>query len=426
MILAPGHFHAALIHKQMVPGVHTRVYVYAPLDADLLDHLGRMVAFNARTTDPTTWEVDVRAGGDHLGRFLQEQPGNAVVVAGRNRPKIDLILAAVSCGLHVLADKPWVIDSADFPKLEEVLRQADLREVVAWDMMTERYEVTTVLQRELIRDPDVFGSQLPGTPDDPGLTLESVHHLKKTVAGAPLTRPAWWFDPREAGPALADVGTHLADLAMWLLFPDRPIDHRRDIQILDAVAWPTPLDRSQFTALTGLADFSPGLPISGDHLLYQGNGTVTYRLRGVHVRLTVLWDYDPPPGGADTHEAVARGTVSRIEVRPGGGRPELYVTATDPSHHGELLARVARRCQGWQGRYPGVAVRDLRDCIHVEVPDHLRAGHEAHFASVVRDFAYYFHNPRQVPLWEGPNLLARYYLTTRAAELARAKQRQGA
>ena len=90
MTLAPGHFHAALVHKQMVPGVHPRVHVYAPLDADLLAHLDRVAAFNARADDPTAWELDVRAGGDYLGRFLREQPGNTVVIAGRNRPKIDL------------------------------------------------------------------------------------------------------------------------------------------------------------------------------------------------------------------------------------------------------------------------------------------------------------------------------------------------
>jgi predicted dehydrogenase len=424
MTLAPGHFHAALVHKQPAPWVHPRVHVYAPLDADLLAHLARVAGFNSRPDDPTTWEVDVRAGGDYLRRFLQEQPGNTAVIAGRNRAKIDLILSALTNGIHVLADKPWVIDPADFPKLEEAFRQADLRDLVAWDMMTERYEITSVLQRELMRDPDVFGKPLAGTPDAPGLALEGVHYLKKTVAGAPLTRPVWWFNSDEAGPALADVGTHLADLALWLLFPDRAVDHRTDVEVLDASAWPTPLDREQFAALTGVADFPSDLPnLDGDRLLYAGNGTATVRLRGVHVRLTALWDYEAEPGGGDTHEAVARGTVGRVEVRPvAGGRPELSVVAADPARHAEVFAAVERRCRGWQDQYPGVAARDLGDRIHVEVPDALRVGHEAHFASVVREFAYYFHNPRQVPAWEVPNLLTRYYLTTRAAELARARQ----
>lgn len=300
MTVAPGHFHAALVQKHAVPGVHHRAYVYAPLDDDLVAHLGRVASFNSRADNPTAWELDVRAGGDYLGRMLREQPGNAVVVAGRNRGKIDLILAAVSNGLHVLADKPWVIDPADFPKLEQVQREADLRDVFAWDVMTERHEAATALQRDLVADPDVFGSLILGTPDEPALTLESTHYLKKTVAGAPLRRPAWWFDPAEAGSALADVGTHLADLAFWLLFPDEPIDYRQEVAVLDAAAWPTPLHRGHFTALTGLADVPPGLPMqpSGEWLLYHGNGTATFTVRGVHVRLTVLWDYEPQGRGA--------------------------------------------------------------------------------------------------------------------------------
>jgi hypothetical protein len=86
------------------------------------------------------------------------------------------------------------------------------------------------------------------------------------------------------------------------------------------------------------------------------------------------------------------------------------------------MAAVSRRCQGWQGHFPGVSAHDLGDRVHVEVPDHLRVGHEAHFASVVREFASYFHNPRQVPDWEHTNLLTKYYLTTRATQVARAKQ----
>jgi predicted dehydrogenase len=52
-----------------------------------------------------------------MERMLRERPGNVVVLSGRNRGKIDRILAAVESGLHVLADKPWVISAADLPKI---------------------------------------------------------------------------------------------------------------------------------------------------------------------------------------------------------------------------------------------------------------------------------------------------------------------
>jgi hypothetical protein len=72
--------------------------------------------------------------------------------------------------------------------------------------------------------------------------------------------------------------------------------------------------------------------------------------------------------------------------------------------------------------FPGVAARDLGDRVRVEVPDHLRVGHEAHFAAMVGEFARHFRNPRQVPACEGVNLLTKYFLTTRAIEIARVKQ----
>src|SRR5215207_9504566 len=193
--IAPGHFHAALVQKEMLPGVDPHVHVYAPHGPDLTAHLDRISRFNSRAERPTTWVTTVHAGPDWLDRFLAERPGNVVVLAGRNRPKIDLILAAVSNGYCVLADKPWVIEPADFPKLERVLAEADRNGVFAWDVMTERWEATTRLQRELIHNPDVFGPPLTGTAEEPALHLESVHYLAKQVAGAPLRRPAWWFDP---------------------------------------------------------------------------------------------------------------------------------------------------------------------------------------------------------------------------------------
>jgi len=53
-----------------------------------------------------------------MSAMLGEHRGNIVVFTGKNRAKIDRILAALRAGLNVLADKPWIITSADLPKLE--------------------------------------------------------------------------------------------------------------------------------------------------------------------------------------------------------------------------------------------------------------------------------------------------------------------
>src|SRR5438445_9021313 len=149
MTLDPGHFHAALVQKEMYPGVSRKVDVYASLGTDLIDHLARVSRFNTRKENPTAWELEVHTGPDFLERMCRERPGNAVVVSGRNRGKIGRIQASLDAGLHALVDKPWILEAPDLPKLERALTTAEERGLVALDIMTERFEVTTQLQREL-------------------------------------------------------------------------------------------------------------------------------------------------------------------------------------------------------------------------------------------------------------------------------------
>ena len=47
--LNPGHFHAALVQKEMYEAVAPRVHVFAPLGPDLVAHLGRIAGFNTRS-----------------------------------------------------------------------------------------------------------------------------------------------------------------------------------------------------------------------------------------------------------------------------------------------------------------------------------------------------------------------------------------
>lgn len=54
------------------------------------------------------------------------------------------------------------------------------------------------------------------------------------------------------------------------------------------------------------------------------------------------------------------------------------------------------------------------------IPDSYRIGHEAHFGQVTANFLSYL-NDKKLPSWERPNMLAKYYVTTSALELARAK-----
>jgi predicted dehydrogenase len=421
--LDPGHFHAALVQKEMYPGVAPRVDVYAPLGPDLIGHLARVARFNLRAQSPTAWRLEVHTGPDFFERLLRERPGNVVVISGRNRGKIERIRACLDAGLNALVDKPWILEAEDLPKLEAALAIADRRGLVALDIMTERYEVTSQLQRELVADRDTFGNALPGSAEEPAAYMESVHHLKKVVAGAPNIRPTWFFDTDEQGEGLNDIGTHLVDLVQWTLLPEEAIDYREDIEVLAAQRWPTRIPREEFEAVT-TEDFPPELgPHIRDGVLeYFCNTLVTYRLRGHYVRLNVIWDWEAPPGAGDSHFAYYRGSRSRLEIRQGQAerhRPELYVVPNSPGDKGGVLSAARARIAALQDRYPGVGVEDAGEEIRITIPDSLRVGHEGHFAQVTQAFLGYMRDRSTLPDWERPNMLAKYYVTTQGTALAR-------
>jgi len=427
--LNPGHFHAALVQKEMYPEVSPRAHVYAPLGPDLVAHLQRVAGFNTRSVRPTHWELEVHAGPDPLGRLLQERPGNVVILAGRNAHKIDAIHAALGAGLHVLADKPWVITPDGLSRLQGALETARQRGLVAYDIMTERHEITSVLLRELVADEAVFGTVLSGSPEEPGVRLESTHYLKKLVAGVPLRRPAWFFDVHQQGEGLSDVGTHLVDLVMWVLFPGRAVA-AGDVSLLAGRHWPTVLTRAEFQQVTGEVDFPRELHelLEQDGLPYYCNNQVDYTVRGVHVTLTSRWDFEAPAGAGDTLLAVVRGSQARIEVRQGRAENyqlELYLHPNRALDLPRLRRAVEHRLGSLQPRYPGVGLTDLGTHFRVAIPAALRVGHEAHFAMVTHQFLRYVRGEEAVPAWEAPNMLAKYTVTTRGVELSRRELRPG-
>lgn len=422
--LDPGHFHAALIQKEMYPGVSDVVHVFAPAGTDLAAHMNRVALFNERADRPTRWRLEVHAGPDFLERMLRERPGNVVVLSGRNRPKIDRVLASVNAGLHVLADKPWIITAGDLPKLETALATAAGKGLVAYDVMTERFEITSILQRAFVGDEAVIGRVVAGTPGEPGVVMESVHHLMKTVAGVPNLRPAWFFDTEQQGEGLTDVGTHLVDLVPWILFPQQVIDYKKDIRLLSAERWPTVIPLADFTRVTGTAAFPASLAarVKDGRLHYDGNTSLLYTLRGIHTRVKVSWDYEAAPGAGDRHSASVRGTRARVEIRQGPDtkhRTELYIVPANPAEHAQVASAAKARVAALQATFRGVAIEDSGRELHVIVPDEFRTGHEAHFAEVTRTFLEYVRNPKAIPAWEQAAMLAKYYVTTGGVELSR-------
>ncbi len=418
IILDPGHFHATLVQKDMYPWLDPTVSVYAPMSPDVVDYLNRIALFNTRKENPTAWKIELHAGPDYFERMLKEHPGNVVVLTGRNRPKIDRIEASIGAGLHVLADKPWIISSKDMPRLERVLEQAEKNKLIAYDIMTERFEITSILQKELVNDPAIFGTLAPGTEAEPAVSARSVHHLMKVVAGVPLRRPAWFFDVNEYGEGLADVGTHVVDLVQWTAFPNDAVDYKKDVHLLSARRWPTVISKTDFERVTGEPQFPAPLAahIKNGSLNYDCNNSVHYTVRGAHVALDIRWNWESADG--DVYEASFRGTRARVFLSQGTAEhfiPELYILPKDPA----VFAAIDRWVATKQSTYPGLGVELQHGGVaRIVIPQKYRVGHEAHFAQVTNRFFDYLKAPSSLPKWERSNMLVKYFISTRGVEIA--------
>ena len=422
MTLDPGHFHAALVQKNTYPQIDSVVYVYAPEGDDVQQHLNRIEQFNTRAEEPTHWEEEVYTGPDFFEKMMEQQPGDVVVLSGNNAKKTEYIHASVEGGLNVLADKPMVIEPQDYSILEEALSLADEKGVLLYDIMTERYEITTMLQRALSQRPEVFGELEKGTVEEPAISKESVHHFFKYVSGNPLVRPAWFFDVSQQGEGIVDVSTHLVDLILWETFPDQAID-TTDVEVVSARRWATELDAEQFKKVTGLDEFPDYLnsAIKDDKLEVFANGEINFTTRGVHGKASVIWNYQAPEGAADTHYSIMRGTKANLVIRQDAEqeyKPTLYVEPVGSTAREELEMALEAALEDLRAQYPDLASRPSGDGWEIVIPDTLKKGHEAHFAQVTEKYLQYLIDG-ELPEWERTNMLTKYYVTMQGYEMSR-------
>ncbi len=424
MTLDPGHFHAALVQKVQLPDVDPTVYVYAPEGPDVQGHLNLIKGFNTRQDDPTHWVEEVYTGPDFFEKMIADKPGNIMVVSGNNAKKTEYIKKTIEAGINVLADKPMVINSENFGMLLEAFDRAKKNNVLLYDIMTERHEVTTILQKTLSQAPELFGTLEKGTLENPAVTKESVHHFFKYVSGNPIKRPAWFFDIDQQGEGIVDVNTHLVDLIQWECFPDQIIDYKKDIEVLTAKRWATELTPSMFnrvTHLKGYPDYLKKDLIQDSVLNVYSNGEINYTLKGVHAKSSVIWNYEAPEGAKDTHYSIMRGTKANLVIKQGAEenyQATLYVEQNGSGSKDDFMTALNKAVKDLQSTYPGVAVEQNGKLIKVNIPDKYKLGHEAHFTQVTEKYLSYL-KAGKLPDWEVPNMIAKYYTTTKAYEMSR-------
>lgn len=428
--LDPGHFHAALVQKYMYENVDTNVKVYAPSGEDVSLHLARIQQYNTRAENPTHWNELVYRGSDFFEKMLADNKtsdspavSKVVVLAGNNLKKTDYILESLKNGFNILGDKPMAIDSSGFAKLVESFDIASMNKLTLYDIMTERFEITSILLRELSSTPEIFGQLTQGSADEPAVEKHSVHYLFKHVSGNVLTRPPWFFDVAQEGEGITDIMTHLVDLVQWECFPGQALNYRSDVQVDAARRWPTNVSLSQFKEVTKNDSF-PGYlqkQVVEDSILeYYCNGEIEYRLKGIQVKTSVVWNYKSTDSSGDSYEAVMRGSKSNLWIRQGKEQnfvSTLYIQPVDDSLTDRQLQESFKKVEA---SHPGISLQKVDKGWMVLIPDKYREGHEEHFARVTKNYLQYLAD-KTMPGWEVPGMIAKYYTTTQALQIANKK-----
>jgi predicted dehydrogenase len=417
----PGHFHAALIQKTMYPQISPQVHVYAPEGPDVMQHLKRITSYNTRKDNPTSWDELVYTGDDFFDKMLSEKTGNVVVLSGNNKKKAEYITRSIDAGLNVLADKPMIISPGDFPKLEAAFNVAKEKGVLLYDIMTERFEITSVLQKLLSHKETIFGKLETGTMDEPAVSKVSVHHFSKIVSGTPLQRPAWFFDVDQQGEGIVDVTTHLVDLVQWGCFPEQ-ILRPSDVNMVSAKRWPTIISKEEFKGVTGYEDFPEFLQkdIKDGKLNVYSNGEMIYRIKGIWVKVSVTWNYMPPAGGGDTHYSVMRGSKCNLVIRQGADEkflPTLYIEKIKGISMPDFTSKLKEVLSSLP--YDSLQTETVNSkMLKIIIPKKYRVSHEEHFGQVTVMFLEYMKEGK-LPDWEVPGMITKYYTTTSALKLAK-------
>jgi len=409
--LEPGHFHATLTLREAHPAVSREVFIYATAGPELDDFLALVERFNRRAERPTGWLPRVQVSGEPLARLLDDRPGDVVVLAGRNGGKASLIRQLHAAGLHVLADKPWLVRPEDLADIRASLAGGP----IAREMMTSRRDVIARLVKRLVDDPDLFGGFAADDEAVPAIEHESVHHLEKCVDGAPLRRPWWFFDPRVQGSGVVDIPTHLVDQAQWLLegagAPPNEVP-----RLLAARGWSTRVPVEVFTRITGARAIPPPLggAVEGDALRVFCNAELTYRLGAVTARAATRWEVSTPPGGGDTARLVLRGRAADIRVEQSAATGFRRRAVIEARRDGPRIEGALGRALAGAG-LPGAQARAVGSGRYeIDVPPALDVGHEAHFAELLAELLGWIDAGRWPP-GIATATLAKYTLLAEAA-----------
>lgn len=426
VVVDPGHFHASLLQKFSQEQINDSVYVYAPEGDELNQYLASIESYNNRPDNATSWEEIVYTGNDFVNKLLEEKKGNVVILAGNNKRKIDYIFKSINAGYNVLADKPMAINPEGFELLVQAQDSARKHGVYLYDVMTERYDIMSVIGRELINNKELFGEIESGTSESPSIELESVHHFFKEVSGSTLVRPAWFYDVEQQGEGIVDVTNHLIDLVNWICFPDEAIDYKKDVEVTNATHWPTIMTLKDFEKSTTLTSFPDYLQkyVNDSKLEVYANGQINYNVKDKNAAVSVIWNYQAPEGTTDTYNATFKGTNASVQIAQDKSTmfvEQLFIEKNDDIDSESFESALNEEITTLQKEYPYISLEMVTENKYkIVIPVENRKGHEDYFGMVANKY-FDFLVKDEIPEWEITNMLTKYYITTKAYQMLQDK-----
>ena len=143
------------------------------------------------------WRIELTH--DNYRRMFDTVDFDVLAVGDYYARRGSLLLAALSAGKHVIADKPLCTDLIELQRVIELSRQKNLR---VGGMLDLRTHGNVLAARELIR------SGRLGTVH--AIRFDGQHPLNYE------TRPGWYFEPGKHGGTINDIAIHGLDLAEWI------------------------------------------------------------------------------------------------------------------------------------------------------------------------------------------------------------------
>jgi hypothetical protein len=102
---------------------------------------------------------------------------------------------------------------------------------------------------------------------------------------------------------------------------------------------------------------------------------------------------------------------------------QLYIRKGDNINKDEFIGNLQKAVADLQVKYPFVSYSQTEDDASlylIDIPTENRTGHESHFKNLAESYFGFLVN-RNLPEWEVPNTITKYYITTNALEIAQSK-----